>query len=137
LFIGAKMFGFTKKSKPAATPPTRFRIIERELASLTLSDWQQDAALCSQSRNVLSSPLVRQMLSVLHNSHPAFHVITGDYAARALHQARCEGYTMALADFESMGRHTPPSQPIPAEFTDEHITDAEAAEYGSTGTKTA
>jgi hypothetical protein len=134
------MFVFLKRlfsPKLTVSSRQRIQIVERELASLTLSDWQQDAALCAQSRNVLSSPIVRQMLGVLYNSHPAFQVITGDFQARALQQARCEGYTLALADFESMGHFIQPFNPVIAEFRDEFVTDDEAKEYGASGNKTA
>ena len=123
---------------PDTLPPrTRWQIIERELDSLTLSEWRQDAVLCTQSQNVLSSPIVRQMLAVVHNSHPAFQVMNGDMQARALQQARCEGYTMALADFESMAVHAAPQQIVPAEFNVEEVSDEEALPYSSKGKKVA
>jgi hypothetical protein len=112
-----------RRQRPLATK-TVIRVVERELGSLTLAQWQQDSALCSQSRNVLSSPIVRQMIQVLHNSHPAFQVmVSGDTNLRAMQQARCEGYTMALADFESMGQLALTNEPLEADFGAEEISD--------------
>ena len=131
------MFGFKSKSKVVHQRQS-IKIVERELGSLTLGEWQQDQVLCAQSRNVLSSPLVRQMLQVLHNSHPAFQVMTsGDTNARAMQQSRCEGYTMCLADLESMGTPFMPQNAVDADFSEEHIPDEALADYKASGKKTA
>jgi hypothetical protein len=133
------VFSFLKKSKSVPPAPRQvIRVIERELGSLTLADWRQDARLCVQARGVLSSPIVRQMLAVLHNSHPAFQVmISGDTNERALQQARCEGYTLALADFEAMGMSQPTNAPLEADFSEEHIPESELKDYMADGRKSA
>jgi hypothetical protein len=134
------MFDFLKKSKPLPQPKPRpaIRIIERELGSLTLDEWRQDGALCIQAASVLQAPIVRQMLQVLHNSHPAFQVmLRGDANERAMQQARCEGYTMCLADIESMGQGQPQNQPVEADFVSEEITEADIAPFKASGKLTA
>ena len=101
---------------------------------MTLDDWRQDKVLCTQAGAVLASPIVRQMLQVLHNSHPAFQVmVRGDTNERAMQQARCEGYTMALADFESMGQQNIVNQPLEAGFGQEEIREEEIAPYKADG----
>jgi hypothetical protein len=130
------MWPFDRKSSPPASPTPRraIQIVERELGSLTLNDWRQDKSLCAQAAGVLSSPIVRQMLQVIHNSHPAFQVmVNGDTASRALQQARCEGYTMALADIESMGINAIAGEAVEAEFGEEEIPAEELAPFKATG----
>lgn len=130
------MWPFDRKSPSPASPTPRraIQIVERELGSLTLPEWRQDKSLCAQAAGVLSSPIVRQMLQVIHNSHPAFQVmVNGDTASRALQQARCEGYTMALADIESMGITAVTGETIEAEFGEEEIPADELAPYKAGG----
>ena len=124
------MFSFGKKSRNPVPPPPqrRIQIVERELGSLTLDEWRQDKALVTQAGNALSSPLIRQMLQVLHNSHPAFQVmIAGDTSERAIQQAKCEGYTMCLSDLEAMGVPTVTTAPIESEFAEEEISKEDMA----------
>ena len=78
------------------------------------------------------------MIQVLHNSHPAFQVMTlADTNARAIQQARCEGYTMCLADFESMGHYAAANETIEAEFNAEEISEKDIAPFKADGKKTA
>ena len=134
------MFDFLKKSKPQLrlTPRPVIKIIERELGSLTLADWRQDRVLCAQAGSALSSPLIRQMLQVLHNSHPAFQVLVrGDMNERAMQQARSEGYTLALADFESMGTMQAGNEPVETGFEQEEISQEEIAPFKADGKRSA
>lgn len=132
------MFDFLKKSKPTPSPRRVIKIVETELGSLTLAEWIADKGLTAQAHGALTSPLLRRMLQVLHNSHPAFQVMTaGDTNARALQQARCEGYTMALADFESMGTHIPNPELLEADFSAEDVDPALVEPYTASGNKSA
>jgi len=63
--------------------------------------------------------------------------MVGDTSERAMQQTRCEGYTMALADFESMGQSAIVGQPVEAEFAHEEISDADIAPFKASGNKTA
>ena len=132
------MFNLWPKSKSAAspTPPPQRRvvIVETELGSLTLDQWRGDKGLTEQAHGALTSPLLRRMLQVLHNSHPAFQVMmSGDTNARALQQARCEGYTMALADLESMGGHLPTPEAMEAGFEGEEVDPKLVEAFSSKG----
>jgi len=136
------MFDFLKKSKPALAPAQQpkqvIRIVERELGALTLAEWCSNQGLAEQAKSALTSPLLRRMLQVLHNSHPAFQVmVQGDTNARAMQQARCEGYTMALSDLESMGTYIPAPEQIEAEFAAEEVPDNLVKEFMADGRKTA
>lgn len=132
------MFNLWPKSKPAASAPLppqrRVVIVETELGSLTLDQWRGDKGLTEQAHGALTSPLLRRMLQVLHNSHPAFQVMmSGDTNARALQQARCEGYTMALADLESMGGHLPTPEAMEAGFEGEEVDPKLVEAFSSKG----
>ena len=86
--------------------------------------------LCAQAAGVLSSPMVRQMVQVLHNSHPAFQVmVRGDVNERAMQQARVEGYTMCLADFESMGASQIVNEPVESGFEAEEFSETDLAPF--------
>ena len=54
-----------------------------------------------------------------------------DTSARAIQQARCEGYTMCLADFESMGNQIVPPENIEADFGQEEISDKDIEPFKS------
>jgi len=86
-------------------PKTQIRIIEREPFRLTVADWRQDEGLVGVASSVLKSPSLIQMMQVLRNSHPALEVMDVNASPndRMVQQARCEGYTQALKDFESLG----------------------------------
>lgn len=136
------MWPFSSKStapaEPSPQPRKVIRIVETELGSLTLQQWVSDKGLTSQAHGALTSPLLRRMLQVLHNSHPAFQVMTnGDVTERALHQKMCEGYTTALADLESMGVHIPTVENIASDFEAEEVDPKLVEEYSSKGKKTA
>ena len=54
-----------------------------------------------------------------------------DASARAIQQARCEGYTMCLADFESMGNQIVPPENIEADFGQEEVSDKDIEPFKS------
>jgi hypothetical protein len=58
------------------------------------------------------------MLDVLDHSHPVHIVLNGPVTleSRAIIQARCEGYTMCIADLENMGIYDQPKQALEATF---------------------
>ena len=60
-----------------------------------------------------------------------------DTNARAIQQARCEGYTMCLADFESMGYSAMNNEPLEAEFGAEEISEKELAPFKADGKQSA
>lgn len=87
----------------------KVQIVTRTVTELTLAEWQADAELTKRARQLLADAAFQLMLSVLRNEHPAFvvadhHLTTLE--SRAILQARAEGYSMALANIEAMGKHT-------------------------------
>lgn len=98
--------------------PISIRIVEREVTTLRLHEWQADARLCGEARKVMDSPHVRLMVQVLHNSSPAFWFLPQDAGAeiRALHQARIEGYNLAIANLDALGEHKAAPTPLAETF---------------------
>lgn len=100
----------------------RVKVIERQATKLRLSEWQADQSLCNQGSKVLSDPAVQLMIAVLHNEHPAFVVSeTESMELRAVMQARCEGYTMALANLEALGQFNKLAEIPEATFEPEQL----------------
>lgn len=115
------------KRKPAQP---RIRVIEVEAGKLTIDLWRLDAVLCGQAKGALESPLLRRMVQTLNNSHPAFNVFSDvPLNDRIVHQARCEGYTMALRDLELLGEHQRRIEVAEPSFEDEEIGDAAKARF--------
>lgn len=94
-----------KTSKPKQVR-VEIRVLGRDISKLTLSDWRSDEKLVSGAGAALSGDFVKLMMEVLRNEHPAFQVMHPQYSleARALQQARAEGYTLCLSNLEAMGR---------------------------------
>ncbi len=83
------------------------KVIQRQATKLRLHEWRADLSLCNQASKLMNVPEMQLMVSVLHNEHPAFVVIDPGTSLqdRAVYQARCEGYTLALANLEALARH--------------------------------
>lgn len=86
---------------------TRVVVLERAATKMRLQEWMADQTMTNNARKVLDNPTMQLMVSVLHTEHPAFVVIDPgtNLQDRAVHQARCEGYTLALANLEALARH--------------------------------
>lgn len=97
------MFKFWKKQ-------IRFEIVRKQENQLTFADWRSDPALCVLAAKVLADPNLQLMISVLRNESPTKHVL--DYHAsldaRAMMQARGEGYEMFLNNLEALAITTAP-----------------------------
>lgn len=101
--------------------PVKYRIERIKESRLQIRDWQNDQRLCSLAAKVLDDPNVRLMLSVMRNEHPCHYVLPADAPldARAVQQARAEGYEMFLANLERMSVCTVPAESIEAAFEPE------------------
>lgn len=97
------------------------KVIHRQATKLRLAEWMADKSLCNRASKLLDNPDVQLMVSVLHNEHPAFIVIDPGTSLqdRAVYQARCEGYTLALANLEALARHQKMTNIPESEFAPE------------------
>lgn len=100
-----------KKKKATAL---HIEVVRRDHSKLRLSEWQQDPGLCAMAAKTLMDPNLQLMFDVVMNEHPLKHVLPlgASLDDRAVHQARAEGYEMALATFERLGINLTPA-PIP------------------------
>ena len=88
---------FKRKSKPA---------VLRVRANLGISaeTWRKSEELVTKAGDLLRSDLGRSILDVLSYESPHnLHLPGADLPARALHQARIEGYNLCLNNLESLG----------------------------------
>lgn len=109
------MFDFFKRKHNG-----RVVLLNREPFKLTLSEFRSDKNMAAMAEKVLGNQNFRLMIQVLYNSSPAWEVMTAARAdERIVQQARIEGYTMALANLESMSKHEPMRQPLEATWEPE------------------
>jgi len=86
-------------------PKTEVKVVllNREPTTLRLNEWQSDKALVGMAQKLFTNPDWRLMLQVLENEHPGGNVfLDATIDMRAVHQGRCEGYSMALANVRAM-----------------------------------
>lgn len=107
----------------SAPPVHRVHILERDRAKIRLHEFRADAELVNLAIKVLRSPEGRLILDVLANEHPASCVLPYNALpeTRAASQARCEGYTIALANLEAMTVHQPLTPDLEPTFEREEI----------------
>jgi len=99
------------------------KVIQRQATKLRLSEWRADMALCNRASKLMETPDMQLAISVLNNEHPAFVVIDPGTSLqdRAVYQARCEGYTLALANLEALARHQKITEMPEADFATEEV----------------
>jgi len=104
-------------------PKPRIAVVRRDHTKLRLHEWRSQESMVSAAAKVCADSTFKLMLDVCQNEHPAFQVLS--YSAlpheRQAHQARCEGYTIALANLEAMAQYKPMQEPVEAEFAPEEI----------------
>lgn len=83
-----------------------YRIIPRERHKLRLPEYQTNAALVSSASKILNSTEFSYMLDCVQNEHPGFWVLPQGATELDRVRAQClsEGYTMALANLEALGK---------------------------------
>lgn len=101
--------------------PRQIQIIKRDPCRLTLEEWRSSPELVLQAQKYLNDPGFRIMLDVLDMENP---IGISNFAhipieERAIMQARCEGYRMAISTLESMGKPTTRTERVVATFEDE------------------
>lgn len=110
------------KPKPKST---RVEIIRRDPLRLTIDEWRSDQNLCHEAERALASPVVRQMVDACRASSLANWAVPIDMPIdqRGIHQAKCEGYVMALNDFEDLAKFNKPPDQLVETFAPENRFD--------------
>lgn len=100
---------------------TAIEVVRRDPSKLRLHVFRSSPPLVSSAMRIMANPDFQLMLDVVRNEHPGNQVFQLDAPPhlRAAQQARCEGYTMALANLESMSTLEEPKKPLEATFEDE------------------
>lgn len=87
------------------TTRTQIHVIQRDPCRLTLKEWRSVPELVLRARKYLADPNFRIMLDVLTTEDPSnLSYMRISLEERAVIQARCEGYRMAISTLEAMGR---------------------------------
>lgn len=96
-------------------------ITEKTPSSLRLSEFMADKELVRSAEEILSTGTFKLMMQVCRNESPAMIALMTDVPleTRALHQARIEGFNMALRNFEAMGEHQAIPEQLAATFEEE------------------
>ena len=101
------------------TPQRPIRMESRETWKLTLDEWRKQEQMVLESRTLARNLTYRAQLDVLRNSHPCHTLFTPlgvSPTDRIVHQAKCEGYELALNNLEAMTRPFKQTKPLEATF---------------------
>lgn len=109
------MWPFPKKSRHAAV---KVHVIDRDISQLRLHEFRADEKLCRGMAEGFNNAYLRIGVRVLENEHPGSCVFPPDTTLeiRACHQARCEGYTQALANLKALAVYSKPAGELEATF---------------------
>lgn len=96
----------------------RVIVLQRDPMKLRLHEWRSDLDLIRSAQKVFVTTEFRWCLDVVRNEHPAFNVLPDDAPphVRIAHQARAEGYTLALSNLEALAKYEEPRVPMEATF---------------------
>ena len=85
----------------------RVAIIQRDPSHLTVEEWRADKALVGNAAKLLTDPFIRQMLDTVRNQHIARYDLADNATMeqRAIRQAECAGFNIALNMIESLARY--------------------------------
>lgn len=109
--------------KPKLPASVQIKVIERAQERLRLHEFRADERLTSGMAITLNSQPMTLAADVLRTEHPAYQVMQPDAAehVRAAHQAKCEGYTLCLANLLSMGTHQKIAPELVPDFAAEEL----------------
>jgi hypothetical protein len=101
----------------------KVQIIKRDPLRITMSEWRSSQELTRLAQSVLQDRSVRQMLDILHHNQMGKWAIspTVSLEERAVRSALCEGYVLALNDFENLAVYQKPAKEIEATFAADNI----------------
>lgn len=96
----------------------RVAVVRRDQCRLRLSEFRADPSMTKMAGGILNHPDFLMMVDVLRTESPInLELFPGtDMTTRALYQARCEGYILALNNLESLSRFEKPTEELTATF---------------------
>lgn len=110
---------FKKKPQPEPTKPTKVvEVVYRDRGTVSLDEWRGQPGLVARATAILNHKDFEMMMDVMEREHPGNTVmaLSVPETPRALLQARCEGYTMALANLRALGVFKQTVSPLEATF---------------------
>lgn len=96
----------------------RVAVVRRDQCRLRLSEFRSDPALTKMAGGIINHPDFLLMVDVLRTEAPInLEQFPGtDVTTRALWQARCEGYILALNNLEALAQFEQPKEHLTATF---------------------
>lgn len=93
---------------PEPSVRTKVVIVKRDASRLSLAEWRADPNLVRAAKKILDSSDFRIMLDIVRNENPINQVFVGKVSMedRGIHQAYCEGYSVALNTLERLAQAT-------------------------------
>lgn len=101
---------------------TRIEVVRRESTSLRIEEWRAQSELVKMANSVWLNSDFQLMMQVAQNECPGnFALLSGGLDDRAMHQARTEGYNLALANLKAMRVPVDRAQELEATYEPEEI----------------
>lgn len=100
-------------------PPEKIKVVTVSSHTLRLAQWRQADQLVVEAVALARNPTYVMQLQVLKNEHlvhTAFPAIGVSPTDRIVHQAKCEGYELALNNLEAMTKPMKATRPLEATF---------------------
>jgi hypothetical protein len=88
-----------------------------------MQDWRKSEECCRAAQLAIANPTVRQLLDILRTTHLGNWALAPNTSieARAIHAAKCEGYGLALNDFEALAIFDQPREEVPSTFDPDNM----------------
>ena len=83
--------------------PQRIEVVRKDSTQLRLNEWRAHGEMLKIADTLWKDADFQLVMQVIANESPAnFALLTAGIEDRALHQARTEGYNLALANLRAM-----------------------------------
>ncbi len=108
--------------KNKSAPTLGIKVIRRESTTLRLEEWRSQPELVAMADAIWKNENFRLMLQVAANESPGnFAILSGNMEARAMHQARTEGYNLYLANLKAMRVLVSKTQELESTYEPEEV----------------
>ena len=107
--------------------PVKVFIVRRDRITLSLDEWRSTPSPVAQARELLATPLMKDMLLVLRQQHLGMICVPSNAPVEvaAAVQRQTEGYQMALNNLEALGVYAKPAEPLEATFEPPEVPEEE------------
>lgn len=99
--------------------PQQLQIVRRISSDISIEEWRSNKELVLLARKFLNNPDFRMMTDTLRNSAPHNYVSLKEMSidARAMEQARIEGFQLCLNNLAALGMETKKAVELEPDFS--------------------